>query len=160
MENESCNPPVSMLEETLMKLSENDFQLALLPYFAEVIVAENVPDAVRELRFTALRTLKAQLLFYRKQDGYVEKLLAGIAQKKGKMILSVTSKTEMSKLLHPSGPYYDGNRFIAGPYLTPEEELIAWLKAYEHVPYLRNGFQRVRELVTLISPEWAKYIYH
>ena len=70
-------------------LPETDYVLFLIPTLAEII-CEDVTDRVRELHFSAYRQLQAHLNFY-KGRGYCEKLLCGIAKKKGQLILKTTS---------------------------------------------------------------------
>lgn len=72
----------------------------------------SMSDKVRVIRFDALKRLQAILAFY-KDRGYMEELLDGIAEKKCQMIMSVTSKTEMEKVLKPHCPHYDGVKFIS-----------------------------------------------
>ena len=99
-----------------------DYSLTLIFAYAEVI-AGDMSDKVRVIRFDALKRLQAILAFY-KDRGYMEELLDGIAEKKCQMIMSVTSKTEMEKVLKPHCPHYDGVKFIPDTYNVPEEELI------------------------------------
>lgn len=140
-------------------LSGADFNLALLPAYAELIATVEVADRVRELQFSALRQLQGQLAKY-EILGYSEHLLYHIAEKKGWMILSVTSKTEMEKLLKPSVPYYDGNRFIPDSYHIPEEELICWSETSLRAPLNDIGCKRYSELFKSIFPEQWKEIFH
>ena len=94
------------------------YELALIQCFAEVIVDENISDKVRGMRFNALMALQGQLNHYRKL-GYVDELIDGIAEKKSAMIMKVTSKTEMDRVLQPHAPRFDGCRFVRDEYLTP-----------------------------------------
>ena len=71
----------------------SDYSLTLIFAYAEVI-AGDMSDKVRVLRFDALKRLQAILAFY-KDRGYMEELLNGIAEKKCQMIISVTSKTSL-----------------------------------------------------------------
>lgn len=80
-----------------------EYSLILIPYFAEVVVDEDMNDKVRELRFTALKTLQGQLNYYKKL-GYIDELINGIAEKKAEMIMQATSKTEMDRVLKPHAP--------------------------------------------------------
>ena len=72
--------------------------------------------------------------------GYSDKLLHGIAEKKGAMIMSASSKTEMDKILKSKVPLFDGVRFIADRYLLPEEELICWSEASLRAPLNEYAF--------------------
>lgn len=131
-------------------MMKNDFVDALIPYYAEII-AGDMPDRIRELRFLAIRKLQGYLSHYRKL-GYMEKLLYAIAEKKGRLICSISGKTEMEKLLKPRCPHYDGNRFIPDEFCIPEEELICWSETSLQAPLNETGFRRYMELFSQILP--------
>lgn len=135
-----------------------DYNILLIPAFAEILMAENVPDRVRGPRFDALRQLKGHLDFYQKR-GYLPKLLSGIAEKKAEMILAATSKTEMDKLLKPRCPYYDGNRFVPDEYNVPEEELICWSETSFLGPLNEIGYSRYMEVFRQIFPEVSEQLF-
>lgn len=97
--------------------------VSLIPYFAELICSEGISEKLFALRFDALRELQGLLSQYDKR-GYSAKLLNSIGEKKGAMIMSADSKTEVNKILRPKAPHYDGVRFVSDQYLLPEEELI------------------------------------
>lgn len=86
-------------------------------------------DKTEKLRIAALETLQCQIESY-KELGYMDRLLAAIAEKKYKFIMEITSKTEMEKMLNPHCPTYNGNEFIPDKYNIPEEELICWSQTY------------------------------
>ena len=134
------------------------YELSLVPCFAEVIVDETISDKVRGMRFNALMTLQAQLNHYKKL-GYVDELIDGIAEKKSGMIMKVTSKTEMDRVLQPHAPRYDGCRFIPDEYLTPEEELIAWSQTSLKGPLVECGQRRFSELFKQLFPDKSKEIF-
>ena len=98
-----------------------DYTLVLLPFFAEMCTKPAESEKITKLRKEAIWQLYRQLAEY-KQRGYIESLLSSIAKKKAGMIMNVTSKTEMEKLMNPRPPYFDGNRFIPDEYHIPEEE--------------------------------------
>lgn len=129
---------------------KDDFMIALIPYYAEIIVGD-IPDRTRELRFSAIQKLQGYLCHYQKL-GYIEKLLYAIAEKKGRLICSISSKTEMEKLLNPRCPYYDGNKFIPDEFCVPEEELICWSETSLQAPLNGAGFHRYMELFSQILP--------
>lgn len=117
-----------------------DYSLTLIFAYAEVI-AGDMSDKVRVIRFDALKRLQAILAFY-KDRGYMEELLDGIAEKKCQMIMSVTSKTEMEKVLKPHCPHYDGVKFIPDTYNVPEEELICWSETSFLAPIKEAGYNQ------------------
>ena len=92
-----------------------DYTLVLLPFFAEMCTKPAESEKITKLRKEAIWQLYRQLAEY-KQRGYIESLLSSIAKKKAGMIMNVTSKTEMEKLMNPRPPYFDGNRFIPDEY--------------------------------------------
>lgn len=135
-----------------------DYTLVLLPFFAEMCTKPAESEKITKLRKEAIWQLYRQLAKY-KQEGYMESLLSAIARKKADMIMSITSKTEMEKLMNPRPPYFDGNRFIPDEYHIPEEELIAWSETSLSVHLKDAGFRRYKELFMQILPEQAKEIF-
>ena len=63
--------------------------------YAEAI-ADEVPERVRELRTAAIRELQKYLTMYQNL-GYDQRLIDGIAEKKCRMISTITSKSEMDR---------------------------------------------------------------
>lgn len=134
------------------------FDIPLILFFSEVLVSEKKPDKVRKLQFSALRTLAGHLRYY-KSLGYMDRLLYAIAEKKGKLILEITSKTEMDKLMQPHYPNYDGNKFVDDKYVIPEEEMICWSQTSLQGPLNEVGFKRYMELFQRILPDaYEKHI--
>lgn len=105
-------------------LSADDYNLVMCAILAEAIAGE-MPEKHRELRMEAISRLNGILHQYEKHM-YCAKLLAGIARKKGKMILEATTKTDVERILNPRASHYDGNKFIPDQYGIAEEELICW----------------------------------
>ena len=60
-----------------MDLKKMDFTVVMIPYFAEVI-AGDIPDHIRFLRFEAMKRVQDSLCYYEKL-GYMPKLLCAIA---------------------------------------------------------------------------------
>ena len=114
-----------------------------------------MPEQYRNLRMEALMYLRGVLAQYQKRM-YHDKLLSGIASKKGKMILKATSKAEISRILHPQVPHFDGGKFIPNEYCVTEEELIAWSEASLKGPLLPLASERYRELFREVFPEEAE----
>ena len=129
-----------------------DFNLAIIPHIAELITQEGVADNVRELRWEALMQLTRQLNYY-KSLGYIDRLLYAIAEKKGKMIMETSSKTEMEKVLRPHAPHYNGNEFFPDKYNVLEEELICWSETSLKSPLNDAGNKRYMQLFSEVFPE-------
>ena len=125
--------------------------LILSRLFAEIICGE-MPDKVRALRFDAIKRLQGQLQFYTNR-GYINKLLCGIAEKRGTIILKATSQTEMERVMNPHAPHYDGAKFVPDPYSVPEEEMIAWSEASLRGPLIEAAQKRYMELFQQLFPE-------
>jgi hypothetical protein len=139
-------------------LPDIDFNFALLPAFAELLASADVADKTRELRFLALRRLQGQLARY-KELGYTERLLYRIAERKGWMILEISSKADMERLMKPRLPHFDGNRFVPDDYNIPEEELIYWCEVSLATPLNDTGCKRYAKLFQSVFPEKAKEIF-
>lgn len=134
----------------------SDYDIILLPYIAEIIASDQLTDDQRELQLRAIFRLRSILKYYANRH-YLSKLINAIAEKKGAMILKVTSKTEMKLVLQPDCPRYDGNRFITGKYNVPEEELIAWSEVSLNAggPLCSYACERYKELFISILPEYS-----
>ena len=139
-----------------MDMTEKDFMLVMIPYFAEVLTAD-VPDNVRLLRFQAMKEVQHYLICYQ-ENGYLPKLLRAIAEKKCKRILALTTKTEMERLVKPRCPHFDGNRFWPDEYIVPEEELICWSETSLRAPLNEAGQKRYMELFRQVFPEESKQL--
>ena len=90
-----------MTDESVLNemLSAGDYEIVMCVLFAEVLAGE-MTEQYRNLRMEALVRLRGVLAQYQKRM-YHDKLLSGIASKKGKMILKATSKAEINRILHP-----------------------------------------------------------
>lgn len=141
-----------------LKNNDIDYILVIVPFIAEIIAAD-MPDKVRELRFNAIRQLQSRLAFY-KELGYMESLLCAIARKRAEMIMRTTSKTEMEKVMSVHCPHYDGNKFVLDQYNVPEEEMISWAETSLKAPLNDIGYRRYAELFRQIFPEQAKVIFN
>lgn len=132
---------------------ENQSIIVWIEAFVEIIFDENVSDEIKELRINGLLELNRCLEYY-KSCGYMEKLINKIAEKKVKMIMQITSKSEMKKILKPSCPHFDGNKFITDKYHVIEEELIVWSQTSLQAPLNDIGFKRYLELFNIALPEY------
>ena len=88
-----------------------DYDLLIIMRIAEVLMDEESPEKVRELRLKALGGLRGQLEHYKKL-GYIDRLLNGIAEKRVAMIMKATTKTEMDRIMTPKAPHYNGAEFV------------------------------------------------
>lgn len=145
-----------MTDESVLNemLSAGDYEIVMCVLFAEVLAGE-MPEQYRNLRMEALMHLRSVLAQYQKRM-YHDKLLSGIASKKGKMILKATSKAEINRILHPKAPHFDGGKFIPNEYCVTEEELIAWSEVSLKGPLLPLASERYRELFREVFPEEAE----
>ncbi len=136
-------------------LSE-DYMFYLIPYIAEIIAADKLTDTQRTLQFEAIMRLQGILNHYKKL-GYRADLISKIAEKKGAMILTVTTKSEMLQVLKPDCPRYDGNKFVAGKYNIPEEELICWSEVSLKCggPLMDIACNRYLEIFKQVYPEYS-----
>ncbi len=141
-----------------LKNNDIDYILVIVPFIAEIIAAD-MPNKVRELRFNAIRQLQSRLVFY-KELGYMESLLCSIARKRAEMIMRTTSKIEMEKVMRVQCPHYDGNKFVPDRYNVPEEEMISWAETSLKAPLNDIGYRRYAELFRQIFPEQAKEIFN
>lgn len=133
---------------------EDDYMTVIILCIAE-IAASDAADRIKKIRLSAVGALQRYLRHYR-DLGYMPKLLYAIAEKKCRMIKSITSKTEMEKLIRPNCPHYDGAKFLTDAYSVPEEELICWSETSLKGPLNAEGFQRYMELFKQILPEESR----
>ena len=131
------------------------YEIPLIFTLAEIIASDKKSDKVIELQFSAVRTLAGHLNYY-KSLGYTDSLLYAIAEKKGKLILEITSKAEMDKLMKPHCPHFDGNKFVDDKYVIPEEEMICWSQTSLQGPLNEIGFKRYMELFQKYLPDAYK----
>ena len=135
---------------------EKDYMAVIISCIAE-ITASDVTNRLKQLRLGAVESLRRYLCHYR-QLGYIPKLLYAIADKKCRMIASITTKSEMEKLIRPNCPHYNGSGFVPDAYSdsVPEEELICWSETSLKGPLNAAGFQRYMELFKQILPEESR----
>ena len=113
---------------------------------AELIVSsESQKESLLAEKFEALK--KSWLLLeYYASEGFDEKILDTIMEKKSKMILDATSVKDIRELSEPPKPYYTGNTWVASINSVPEEEMIWWSKASLKAPLSREATERYMEL--------------
>lgn len=100
---------------------------------------------LEERKLDALRKSWALLESYA-ADGFDERILDAIMEKKAQMILASTSIEELRRLAAPPKPHYDGNVWRSSPNSVPEEELIWWSKASLRAPLSQDAYNRFVEL--------------
>ena len=130
---------------------EYDSMLAVAQCFAEIMTAD-ISDKVRSLRFSAVQELRVYLRHY-SNLGYMPKLIYAIAEKKCRLINTISSKAEMERLIKPRCPHYNGNTFIPDEYGISEEEAICWSEASLLAPLNSAAFQRYMEVFQMVLPE-------
>ena len=89
--------------------NQTPWELVIANCLAEVLTSD-VSNKTKELRISALNTIRAQIYAYQ-GFGIIQRLLTAIAEKKCKFLMEITSKTEMAKMLKPHCPTYNGNEF-------------------------------------------------
>lgn len=113
---------------------------------AELIVdSEGSKERLLEEKFEALRKSWWLLESYAK-DGFDEKILDTIMQKKARLILDAASIQDIREISNPPKPYYDGNKWAYFPNSVPEEEMIWWSKISLIAPLAPHAVKRYAEL--------------
>lgn len=130
-----------------------EFNISLIRAFVEILFDEKSSENIKTLRLNGLKELNKYLKYYQ-SEGYLECLINKIAEKKIKMIKQTTSKSEMSKIIKPSYPHFNGSKFIPDKYNVIEEELICWSEASLQSPLNETGFKRYKELFNIIFSEY------
>lgn len=93
---------------------------------AELIVnSENQKETLLAEKFEALKKSWSLLELYA-SEGFDEKILDAIMEKKSAMILDATSVKDIREISEPPTPYYTGNTWVASENSVPEEEMIWW----------------------------------
>lgn len=113
---------------------------------AELIVSsENQKESLLVEKFEALRKSWSLLELYA-SEGFDEKILDAIMEKKSKMILDATSVKDIRELSGPPKPYYTGNAWVASINSVPEEEMVWWSKASLKAPLSQEATERYMKL--------------
>ena len=113
---------------------------------AELIVnSENQKETLLAEKFEALKKSWSLLELYA-SEGFDEKILDAIMEKKSAMILDATSVKDIREISEPPKPYYTGNTWVASENSVPEEEMIWWSKASLKSPLSREATERYIEL--------------
>lgn len=113
---------------------------------AELIVnSENQKENLLAEKFEALKKSWSFLELYA-SEGFDEKILDAIMEKKSAMILDATSVKDIREISEPPKPYYTGNTWVASENSVPEEEMIWWSKASLKAPLSQEATERYIEL--------------
>lgn len=113
---------------------------------AELIVnSENQKETLLVEKFEALKKSWSLLELYA-SEGFDEKILDAIMEKKSAMILGATSVKDIREISEPPKPYCTGNTWVASENSVPEEEMIWWSKASLKAPLSQEATERYIEL--------------
>ena len=112
---------------------------------AEFVVSMQ-PDKLAADRLGALRKTWALVESYA-EDGFDEKVLDAIMEKKADMILKASSIRDIRELSQPPKPSFDGRRWHTAKNAVPEEEMVWWSKASLRGPLNHAATMRYLELV-------------
>lgn len=96
-------------------------------------------------KFEAIKRVYATVEWYAK-DGFMERLVDTIMEKKAKMILEATSIKDVRELSSPPKPQRDGDKWYLSQNSVPEEEMIWWSKTSLKAPLAYDAVQRYKEL--------------
>lgn len=125
---------------------KNPRMLTYAMAIAELIVgSEDSKERLLEEKFEALRKSWSLLELYAK-DGFDEKILDAIMEKKARLILDATSVQDVRELSNPPKPYYDGSKWTCSKNSVPEEEMIWWSKTSLRAPLSSEAVERYAEL--------------
>lgn len=125
---------------------KNPRMLTYAMAIAELIVdSEDSKERLLEEKFEALRKSWSLLELYAK-DGFDEKILDAIMEKKARLILDATSVQDIQELSMPPKPYYDGNKWFFSKNSVPEEEMVLWSKISQKAPLTSEAAKRYEEL--------------
>lgn len=80
------------------------------------------------------------------EDGFDNKILNTIMEKKADSILRVTSAADLHELSRPPRPRYIGSKWYISNNSIPEEELICWSLASQHAVLNHEIAMRFRKL--------------
>lgn len=113
---------------------------------AELFVSpEGQKESLLHEKFEALRKSWSCIEIYAK-DGFSEKILDAIMEKKARMILDAKTVKDVRELSEPPKPYYTGNGWAVSRNSVPEEEMVLWSKASLRAPLTQEATERYMEL--------------
>ncbi len=135
------------------------YEIPLIFAFSEILVSSDNTDHIKELQLSALGQLRSYLRHYQSL-GYMDRLIYTIAEKKCKLLLEITTKADMEKLIKPRCPQFDGNKFVTDELMIPEEELIGWSQASLSAPLNGAAFKRYMELFKQVLPQEYAEMQH
>lgn len=122
------------------------------------ILDESLSEKVRKLRVEGYRSLLSIILSYR-QEGFLPNLIETVWDKKAAFISEATTKTEITEILKPSVPKYNGNEFYGKTkYHVDEEELLIWAAISPHNRLVHYAVERYQALFKKCLPEHAELV--
>lgn len=127
----------------------NDRNPRMLTYamaIAELITSsEGQKENLLYEKFEALRKSWSFTELYAR-DGFDEKILDVIMEKKSRMILDAKTIKDVRELSEPPEPHYTGNGWVVSENSVPEEEMIWWSKTSLQAPLTHEATKRYMEL--------------
>ena len=139
-------------------LKNKNIEVDITMAFVKILMSNDIPEKIKELRLSALKELYSYLKHY-EELGYVDKLICKIAEKKIGMIMQIENKEEKEKVIKPKCPQFYGDKFIPDKYNVPEEEIICWSEESLKAPLNEHGFNRYMELFRKIFPNEEKKLF-
>lgn len=122
---------------------------------AYTILDETLTDKIKELRFEGYRSLLSIILSYRR-EGFLPSLIETVWDKKAAFINEATTRTEITEILEPSVPEYNGNDFYGKTkYHVDEEELLMWAAVSPYSNLIHEARERYQFLFKKCLPEHA-----
>ncbi len=111
-------------------------------------------------RLCALRNLH-QIAYSYQKEGFLPELVEAFFVKKAGFICKAKSKAELTEILKPSQPHFNGNHIVPDNsiYYSEEEELLLWSRTSLLAPLIDVGYERYKELFYKLLPEKAKSIW-
>ena len=119
---------------------------------------EALSDKVKELRVNGFRSLFSIIQSYTK-EGFLPSIIETVWDKKAEFINEATTKTEMTEILKPSVPRYNGSGFSGKTiYHVDEEELLIWAAVSPHNNLIHDACERYQFLFKKCLPEHADLV--
>jgi len=120
------------------------------------ILDESLTDKVKELRVEGFRSLMPIILSY-SREGFLPSVIETVWYKKAAFINEATTRTEITEILKPSVPKYNGNSFYGKTkYHVDEEELLMWAAVSPHNRLVHYAVERYQFLFKKCLPEHAE----
>ena len=125
---------------------------------AFTMLDETLSDKVKELRVEGFRSLYSIILSYAR-EGFLPGIIETVWDKKAAFINEATTRTEITEILKPSVPKYNGNSFYGKTkYHVDEEELLMWAAVSPHNRLVHYAVERYQFLFKKCLPEHAELV--